>query len=142
GPGDGVGAVSLHPPAALRGHHHRGGAGDAARRAGAPADEVSIAEDDLTTDAALRVIEVHKHFGGVRAVNGVSLSLEPGRIYGLIGPNGSGKTTLFNCITGVEHLDSGRILLDGAPIEGLRPWEIARRGVGRTFQVIRVFPEL
>ncbi|HEV8142850.1 MAG TPA: ABC transporter ATP-binding protein [Methylomirabilota bacterium] len=78
----------------------------------------------------------------MRAVNGVSLALEPGRIYGLIGPNGSGKTTLFNCVTGVERRDSGRILLDGEPIDGLRPYQIARRGVGRTFQMIRVFPEL
>jgi ABC-type branched-subunit amino acid transport system ATPase component len=88
------------------------------------------------------VVDVHKSFGGVRAVSGVSLSLERGRIHGLIGPNGSGKTTLFNCITGVERLDRGRILLDGAPIHGLQPYEIARRGVGRTFQMIRVFPEL
>ena len=88
------------------------------------------------------MIDVHKHFGGVRAVNGVSFALERGRIYGLIGPNGSGKTTLFNGITGVERLDSGRVILDGEPIETLKPWQIARRGVGRTFQVIRVFPEL
>jgi ABC-type branched-subunit amino acid transport system ATPase component len=72
----------------------------------------------------------------------VSFSLDRGRIYGLIGPNGSGKTTLFNCITGVERLDSGRVALDGERIDGLKPWQIARRGVGRTFQVIRVFPEL
>jgi ABC-type branched-subunit amino acid transport system ATPase component len=78
----------------------------------------------------------------VRAVNGVSLALERGRIYGLIGPNGSGKTTLFNCVTGMERLDSGHVVLDGRRIEGLRPWQIARRGVGRTFQVIRVFAEL
>jgi ABC-type branched-subunit amino acid transport system ATPase component len=78
----------------------------------------------------------------VRAVNGVSLALEPGRIYGLIGPNGSGKTTLFNCITGVEVCDSGRVLLNGAAINGRKPYQIARRGVGRTFQMIRVFPEL
>jgi ABC-type branched-subunit amino acid transport system ATPase component len=78
----------------------------------------------------------------VRAVNGVSLALAPGRIYGLIGPNGSGKTTLFNCITGVEERDAGRILLDGVRIDGLKPYQIARRGVGRTFQIIRVFPEL
>jgi branched-chain amino acid transport system ATP-binding protein len=87
-------------------------------------------------------VDVHKHFGGVRAVNGVSLSLERGRIYGLIGPNGSGKTTLFNCITGIERLDAGHVLLDGQRIEGRAPWQIARRGVGRTFQIIRVFPEL
>jgi ABC-type branched-subunit amino acid transport system ATPase component len=72
----------------------------------------------------------------------VSFSLDRGRIYGLIGPNGSGKTTLFNCITGVERLDSGRVALDGERIDGLKPWQIARRGVGRTFQVVRVFPEL
>jgi ABC-type branched-subunit amino acid transport system ATPase component len=88
------------------------------------------------------VVDVHKHFGGVRAVNGVSLALERGRIHGLIGPNGSGKTTLFNCITGVERPDSGRVFLDGQRIETLPPWRIARRGIGRTFQVIRVFPEL
>ena len=88
------------------------------------------------------MIDVHKHFGGVRAVNGVSFTLDRGRIYGLIGPNGSGKTTLFNCITGLDRLDAGRVLLEGQRIEGLRPWQIARRGVGRTFQVIRVFPEL
>ena len=87
-------------------------------------------------------MDVHKHFGGVRAVNGVSLALERGRIYGLIGPNGSGKTTLFNCITGVERLDAGHVVLEGERIEGWAPWQIARRGVGRTFQVIRVFPEL
>jgi ABC-type branched-subunit amino acid transport system ATPase component len=78
----------------------------------------------------------------VRAVNGVSLTLERGRIYGLIGPNGSGKTTLFNCITGVERCDAGRIVLDGEPIHTLKPYQIAQRGVGRTFQMIRVFPEL
>jgi ABC-type branched-subunit amino acid transport system ATPase component len=88
------------------------------------------------------VVDVHKRFGGVHAVNGVSFALERGRIYGLIGPNGSGKTTLFNCITGVERIDAGRVALDGARIDGLAPWQIARRGVGRTFQVIRVFPEL
>ena len=78
----------------------------------------------------------------MRAVGGVSLTLERGRIYGLIGPNGSGKTTLFNCITGVERRDSGRVLLDGRPIDGLPPYRIAQLGVGRTFQMIRVFPEL
>jgi ABC-type branched-subunit amino acid transport system ATPase component len=72
----------------------------------------------------------------------VSLVLERGRIYGLIGPNGSGKTTLFNCITGIERCDAGRILLEGHPIHDLKPYQIAQRGVGRTFQMIRVFPEL
>ena len=83
-----------------------------------------------------------KRFGGVAAVNRVSLSLEPGRIYGLIGPNGSGKTTLFNCITGVETRDEGAIRFRGQRIDGLAPHRIFHLGMGRTFQVIRVFPEL
>jgi len=90
----------------------------------------------------LSVERVRKSFGGVAAVSDVSLALEPARIYGLIGPNGSGKTTLFNCITGIERVDTGQVQLRGERIDGLRPWQIARRGVGRTFQVIRVFPEL
>jgi ABC-type branched-subunit amino acid transport system ATPase component len=92
--------------------------------------------------AVLDVRGVRKSFGGVTAVNGVSLTLERGRIYGLIGPNGSGKTTLFNCITGLERPEAGAIVLDGTPVNGWKPHQIARRGVGRTFQVIRVFPEL
>jgi ABC-type branched-subunit amino acid transport system ATPase component len=92
--------------------------------------------------AVLAVEGVRKSFGGVVAVNGVSFTLEAGRIYGLIGPNGSGKTTLFNCITGLERLDAGHVALRGEPIERLKPHQIAHRGVGRTFQVIRVFPEL
>ena len=92
--------------------------------------------------ATLVVEGLRKSFGGVVAVNGVSLTLEAGRIYGLIGPNGSGKTTFFNCITGVEARDAGRVHFNGERIDGLRPYQIARRGVGRTFLVIRVFPEL
>ena len=91
---------------------------------------------------ALAVEEIRKSFGGVAAVNRVSLTLLPGKIYGLIGPNGSGKTTLFNCITGMERPDGGRVLLNGQRIDGLPPYRIANMGVGRTFQVIRVFPEL
>jgi ABC-type branched-subunit amino acid transport system ATPase component len=92
--------------------------------------------------ALLAVEGVRKSFGGVAAVNGVSFALEAGRIYGLIGPNGSGKTTLFNCITGLERLDAGRVTFKGERIDRLRPHRIANRGIGRTFQVIRVFPEL
>ncbi|HXH82672.1 MAG TPA: ABC transporter ATP-binding protein [Candidatus Tectomicrobia bacterium] len=92
--------------------------------------------------ALLEVQDLRKSFGGVAAVNGVSLALEPGRIHGLIGPNGSGKTTLFNCITGLERRDAGRVVFRGERIDGLKPHQIANRGIGRTFQVIRVFPEL
>jgi len=90
----------------------------------------------------LEVRGVVKRFGGVAAVNGVSLALEPRRIYGLIGPNGSGKTTLFNCITGVDQCDEGEIWFKGRRVEGLKPHQIFHLGLGRTFQVIRVFPEL
>jgi len=90
----------------------------------------------------LEISNVVKRFGGVAAVNGVSLTLEPGRIYGLIGPNGSGKTTLFNCVTGVETRDEGEIRFRGARIDGLKPHRIFHLGLGRTFQIIRVFPEL
>jgi ABC-type branched-subunit amino acid transport system ATPase component len=90
----------------------------------------------------LEIRDVVKHFGGVTAVGGVSLEIEPGRIYGLIGPNGSGKTTLFNCITGVERRDEGEIRYKGRRIDGLKPHQVFHLGIGRTFQVIRVFPEL
>jgi ABC-type branched-subunit amino acid transport system ATPase component len=92
--------------------------------------------------AVLTVEGVKKSFGGVAAVSDVSFALEAGRIYGLIGPNGSGKTTLFNCITGLERIDAGRVRFKDARIDGLKPSQVARRGIGRTFQMIRVFPEL
>ena len=90
----------------------------------------------------LVVDDLRKSFGGVAAVDRVSFALESGRIYGLIGPNGSGKTTLFNCITGIARRDAGRVDFRGERIDGLKPFQIARRGIGRTFQVIRVFPQL
>jgi len=90
----------------------------------------------------LVVDRVVKRFGGVTAVNGVSLSLKAGHIYGLIGPNGSGKTTLFNCITGVERIDQGQIHFKGRRLDGLKPHRVFHEGIGRTFQIIRVFPEL
>ncbi|MBF8288860.1 MAG: ABC transporter ATP-binding protein, partial [Candidatus Rokubacteria bacterium] len=78
----------------------------------------------------LEIDGLSKRFGGVAAVAGVSLRLEPGRIYGLIGPNGSGKTTLFNCITGLERRDAGRVLFNGERIDDLKPFEVARKGIG------------
>jgi branched-chain amino acid transport system ATP-binding protein len=95
-----------------------------------------------TSSPILELSGVIKRFGGVAAVNGVSLALAPGRIYGLIGPNGSGKTTLFNCITGIERRDAGEIRFRGERIDGLAPHRICHRGMGRTFQTVRVFPEL
>jgi branched-chain amino acid transport system ATP-binding protein len=85
---------------------------------------------------------VSKAFGGHRAVDGLSLSIERGRITGLIGPNGAGKTTLFNLIAGAMKPTAGRILLDGARIDGLRADRIFRAGLARTFQIPRPFPEM
>lgn len=83
-----------------------------------------------------------RRFGGLVAVDDVSFTLAEGEILGLIGPNGAGKTTCFNLITGFLNPDSGQILLNGKPVQGLRPFEIAREGMVRTFQHTTVFPKL
>ncbi|HEU4506588.1 MAG TPA: ABC transporter ATP-binding protein [Pyrinomonadaceae bacterium] len=81
-------------------------------------------------------------FGGLCAVNELDMSVNRGEIYGLIGPNGAGKTTIFNLLTGVYQPSSGKIYLNGEQINGLRPYQIASRGVSRTFQNIRLFPSM
>lgn len=88
------------------------------------------------------VENLHKHFGGVRAVNGVSLSIQPKTITGLIGPNGAGKTTLFNVIAGLYQPTSGKVTLDGEDITGLKPHELFHKGVLRTFQLAHEFATL
>ena len=88
--------------------------------------------------ALLEVKQLSIHFGGVKAVQNVSFSIEAGIVYAVIGPNGAGKTTLFNLITGVYTPTSGSILLDGESIEGKAPNELARRGVARTFQNLQI----
>lgn len=90
----------------------------------------------------LQVERVVRRFGGVTAVSGPSFTIARGSITGIIGPNGSGKSTLFNLLSGVDHADAGRILLDGEPVERLPSHAIARRGVGRTFQLVRLFPRM
>jgi len=90
----------------------------------------------------LRVEELRKSFGGVSAMNGVSLSFEAGSLTAIIGPNGAGKTTFFNLITGAFRPDSGRVLLEGEDIGGLPAPEIVRRGMGRAFQIASIFPTL
>ena len=90
----------------------------------------------------LSLKNVTKRFGGLVAVNGVHLNLEQGDLAGLIGPNGAGKTTVFNLLTGVYEPSEGEILFDGISIGGKKPHEIAALGIGRTFQNIRLFPEL
>ncbi|MHB2168594.1 ABC transporter ATP-binding protein [Alsobacter sp. R-9] len=90
----------------------------------------------------LDVRDLSKRFGGISAVDGVSFSVEEGEILGIIGPNGCGKSTLFNCILGQLMPTAGRVTLDGRDITGLPPAELNRMGVGRTFQLLQVFPEL
>ncbi len=88
------------------------------------------------------VENLSKHFGGIKAVDNVSLSIAPGSITGLIGPNGAGKTTLFNVIAGLYKPTSGRVLLDGQDITGLPPHDLFARGMLRTFQIAHEFSTL
>jgi branched-chain amino acid transport system ATP-binding protein len=90
----------------------------------------------------LEVKNCVKHYGAIRAVDGVSFSVEPGEIVGVIGPNGSGKTTLFNSILGQIRPTSGHMEFCGEDITGMAPLALARRGVGRTFQTLQVFGKL
>jgi branched-chain amino acid transport system ATP-binding protein len=83
-----------------------------------------------------------KRFGGVVAVNGIELAVPEGQVFGLIGPNGAGKTTLINLISGHFRADAGRIRFAGADVTRLRPDQLARRGIARTFQAIRLFKGL
>src|SRR6185295_17098884 len=92
--------------------------------------------------ALLDVNAVSKNFKGLRAVQDVSFSVTQGEIFAVIGPNGAGKTTLFNMIAGVFKPDEGTIAFAGARIDGHPPDEICRRGIGRTFQLVRPFPAL
>ena len=90
----------------------------------------------------LEVRDLSKRFGGIGAVNGVSFAVHEGEILGLIGPNGSGKSTLFNCILGQLAPSSGEVRVDGRAITGMRPCDLNRLGISRTFQLLQVFPEL
>jgi len=92
--------------------------------------------------AVLEVRGLAKAFGGIRAVDGVSFDVREGEILGLIGPNGSGKSTLFNCILGQLAPSAGEVRIDGRAITGMRPCQLNRLGVGRTFQLLQVFPQL
>ncbi|MCZ6531793.1 MAG: ATP-binding cassette domain-containing protein, partial [SAR324 cluster bacterium] len=93
-------------------------------------------------EIALDVQDLHKHFGGIKAVDGCSLQFPKGKISGLIGPNGSGKTTTFNLLTGVTAPDSGKILYNGENLAGLKPYQIFRKGITRTFQITRIYREM
>jgi ABC-type branched-subunit amino acid transport system ATPase component len=96
----------------------------------------------MSSDPILLVEDLEKHFGGVVAVNKLSFHVERGSITGLIGPNGCGKTTSFNLITGNLKLNGGKIYFDGQEITGAGPVQIARLGIGRTYQQVRVFKSM
>lgn len=90
----------------------------------------------------LELVDISKHFGGVKALDRISLGIEAGAIVGLIGPNGSGKTTLFHLISGFLRPDAGEIRFNGTNLVGLQPHEICHRGIGRTFQLVQPFAAL
>jgi branched-chain amino acid transport system ATP-binding protein len=90
----------------------------------------------------LEVKNLGINFGGLRAVNNFNLKIEPGEVVGVIGPNGAGKTTIFNMLSGYYQPTDGTILFKGEPMNGLQPWQVAQRGIARTFQNIRLFPQI
>jgi branched-chain amino acid transport system ATP-binding protein len=92
--------------------------------------------------SVLELSGVSKHFGGLQALSGISLSVSSGEVLGLIGPNGAGKSTLVSCITGVLRIDGGAIRFEDRDIQGLSPHRRARRGIARTFQKVRLADQL
>ncbi len=97
---------------------------------------------DVMTDVMLQISGASKRFGGLQALSGVSLEIGRGQVYGLIGPNGAGKTTFFNVITGLVTPDSGTFTLAGQPYQPTAVHEVARIGIARTFQNIRLFADM
>ncbi|HZQ14870.1 MAG TPA: ABC transporter ATP-binding protein [Pseudolabrys sp.] len=98
--------------------------------------------DTSPADPLLRIAGVSKRFGGIVAVDDISIDVARHRVTGLIGPNGAGKTTLFDLISGVSSPNSGEVLFEGRPIQGMQSHAVARLGIGRTFQSVRVFNEM
>ena len=97
---------------------------------------------DGTVDDTLEAFDVTVHFEGLAAVDGVSISMRNGEVFGLIGPNGAGKTTLVNVLTGFQRPTRGRVVLGGDDVTGLAPHELGRRGLARTFQAVRLFRDM
>jgi len=102
-----------------------------------PRDAAAPAENPL-----LHLQAVRRTFGGLRAVDDVTLDIKAGTIHGIIGPNGAGKTTLFNVINGFLAADTGSITFASTNLTGLKPHDVCRHGIGRTFQVVRAFPRM
>ncbi|WP_247728961.1 ABC transporter ATP-binding protein [Halovivax limisalsi] len=106
-------------------------------------ESAAVAESAQSVDeAVLEVSNLRKTFGGIVAVDETSFSVERGSITGLIGPNGAGKSTTFNCITGVYEPDGGSVTFDSEDVTGWEPHQVANRGLVRTFQIAREFPEM
>ena len=95
-----------------------------------------------TTLDSLSTVEMTKRFGGVTAVDAATVTFQEGKVNGLIGPNGSGKTTFFNCVTGMIKPDSGTVTFKDRDITGKAPHAIAHAGIGRSFQLCRIFPRM
>ena len=95
-----------------------------------------------TPDDTLEAFDVSVHFEGLAAVDGVSISMKHGEVFGLIGPNGAGKTTFVNVLTGFQRPTRGRVVLGGDDVTGLRAHELGRRGLARTFQTVRLFRDM
>jgi branched-chain amino acid transport system ATP-binding protein len=96
----------------------------------------------MSGEPILQARAVTKRFGGLTAVKALTMNVAPGALYGLIGPNGAGKTTVFNLLTGVYDPTEGDVVFSGARIDGRKPYEITRLGIARTFQNIRLFPDM
>jgi branched-chain amino acid transport system ATP-binding protein len=94
------------------------------------------------TAPLLRLTGVSKSFGGIQAVSSIGFDVRPGECVGLVGPNGAGKTTLFNCVCGQLRPESGEILFEGTPLNGLPTFKRARLGIGRTYQKVEVFTDM
>ena len=114
--------------------HRTGRRGAGRRQAGRRAEGQSM--------SVIQVTDLKKSYGGIHALAGCSMTFEDKAINGLIGPNGSGKTTLFNVITGYETADSGQVSLRGQDITNAKPDKVFEQGIGRTFQITRIFPRL
>ncbi|MBO1076904.1 branched-chain amino acid ABC transporter ATP-binding protein/permease [Roseomonas marmotae] len=108
----------------------------------APVAEQQEAPRPPLGSAILEVEGLSKAYGGVQAVSDISFSVRQGEILGIIGPNGAGKTTLFNLLNGLVQPSQGSVRYEGKPLSGLRPSGVCRRGIGRTFQVVRAFPRM
>lgn len=122
------------------------GSGDPPADPAEPASPGDAGSDDGNRwdvdDAVLGIDGLTKQFGGITAVDDASFAVERGSITGLIGPNGAGKSTTFDLVTGFTRPDAGTVVFDDTDVAGLQPYQIARRGLVRTFQLTRIFPEM